>query len=86
MLLQALQLMPTSYMSARVYERQFDDCTTAKEMYVPIDSHTSSFTVVVEGNLAAMAMYEPQGSQWMSGDDLLNDVNVKVSHAITRMF
>jgi hypothetical protein len=72
-------------MAARVFERQFDDCTNVQEMYVPIDSHTASFTVVVEGNLAGLAMYEPQGTQWMSGDDLLNDVNVKVSLAITRM-
>ena len=81
-----MMIMPTAYMSARVLERQFDDCTIVQEMWLSIDSHTSSITVVVEGHLAGAALYEPEGSQWMSGDDLLNDVNVKVTHAITRMF
>jgi hypothetical protein len=81
--IQALQILPTSYMSARMYERQFDDCTNAQEMHLPIDSHTASFIVSVEGYLAGMAVYEPQGTQWMSASDLLNDVNVKVSQVIT---
>jgi hypothetical protein len=80
---QAMQVMPTMYMDAKVAERYYADCSNGQSFYVPVDSHTASMTVTVKGNIPVMAFYEPQGTRWQSGDDLLNDVNVKVSQAIT---
>jgi hypothetical protein len=58
---QMLTLMPTSFAQSKVYDRRDRDCTYTRRAYVPVDSHTTSFTFHVHGDDADILVYRPDG-------------------------
>ena len=79
-----MRILPTMYMTARVYERHHDDCASAlQQFYIPVDTHTASLVVTVRGGSPGILFHEPQGRDWRASNILLSDKLLSVSQAIT---
>jgi len=57
-----LQMIPASYQRQQMYQKKFTDCTysTGLNVYVPVDSHTGSLEIAIQGNLPGLDVFAPQ--------------------------